>query len=171
VSSVFIVSIQMIEHRKKRYNTIEIHRGRFHMRIAVLASNFYRKRVLSEREWVKVGWMMSIDEESVLSVQLVPSFLPSFLCFLFYFYLIILIFLFLSITFVSFSITYCLFFSASLSLYFKAHRVYILTTLTSSLLFIVYVCEQQVREDRERERKKAWKLYTIITTTKTFMYE
>ena len=124
----------------KAANTIEIHRGRFHMRTTVLASNFFRKRVLAEREWVKVGWMMSIDEESVLSVQLVPSFLPFFA--FFFFYLIILgfcVFL-LHLFLFNRSLSHHLFsLSLSSSLFQSTQCVYILTILTSSSLFIVYM--------------------------------
>lgn len=109
---------------------------------------------------------MSSDEENVLSVQLVPSFLPPFLYFLFF----------------SFSLSYHLHFSSagffccykmflfnhSLSrlLFFPLdfkHTVcvYILTTLTSSSLFIVYIylyifirSRTTSRKQRERERKK-----------------
>ena len=81
------------------------------------------------------------------------SLLPSFL--FFFFYLIILSSSSLSFHYICFfSITHCLI-DFSSSLYFKAHCIYILTTLTSSSLFIVYVCEQQVSEKgRQRTRKK-----------------
>jgi len=97
------------------------------------------------------------------------SFLPSFLCFLFI--------SILSFSFLSFFLSRLFRSNHSLSLpffslYFKAQCVYILTTLTSSSLFIVYVCEQQVRERERRERKRERKLesFTLSLQSQKHLY-
>jgi hypothetical protein len=95
--------------------------------------------------------MMSIDEECVLSVQLVPSFLPFFAFFFFLSYHPrFSLSLFLSITFVSFqslivpSRSFSLF-QGTLCIHLDHINVIIIT-------HCIYICEQQVRE-REKRKK------------------
>lgn len=140
------------------------------MRTVVLASNFYGKKngVLREREWVKVGWMMSIDEESVVSVQFARSFLfPSFP----FFFISILsssfFFLLLSITFVSFQSLTIPFFSLALAL------ARLLALFESTLcihldhinvIIIIHckcLCEQHVRKKRRERRKRIKESFTL----------
>ncbi len=124
------------------------------MRTAVLASNFYREREFWANEWVKVGWMMSIDEESVLSVQLVPSFLPFFA----FFFISILsssflcVSLSLSFSYICFfSITHCLF--LFFSLFQGTPCIHLDHINVIIIIHCIYVCEQQVR-GREREKRR-----------------
>jgi len=129
------------------------------MRTVVLASNFYRKRVLSEREWVKAGWMMSIDKKNYWAFS---SFLPSFPTLLFFlvsYHSSFLPFILLHLFLFNHSLSLFLF-----SLYFKAHSICILTTLTSSLLFIVVIC-MWTTSKRAREKKKETELESFTLSS------